>query len=76
MIGIDAYNRNKEFTVRCTNNSLEATQDFQLMLRDESDMAGFPASFLARVAANMHKIFLSNCVAVFPQSQRGSKVTG
>ena len=42
--------------VRFTNNSLDGTKDFQLILRDKSETAGLPTSFLARAAQNYTRV--------------------
>ncbi len=41
---------------RFANNSLDATKSFQLILRDESEIVGLPASFLARAAQNYAQV--------------------
>ena len=42
--------------VRFINNSLDATKDFQLILRTKDETAGLPASILARAAKNYTRV--------------------
>ena len=41
---------------RFANNNLDATKDFKLILREKGDVAGLPASFLARAAQNYEDV--------------------